>query len=34
VILVSKQKPVGFSFAPQADRTVRYRGDAIDVTFE
>ena len=34
VILVSKQKPVGFSFAPQPDRTVRYRGDAIDVTFE
>jgi len=34
VILVSKQKPVGFSFAPQPDRTVRYRGDAINLTFE
>jgi alpha-D-xyloside xylohydrolase len=34
VILVSKQKPVGFSFAPQPDRSVRYRGDAIDLAFE
>ena len=34
VILVSKQKPIGFSFAPQPDRSVRYRGDAIDLTFE
>jgi alpha-D-xyloside xylohydrolase len=34
VVVVSKQKPVGFSFAPQPDRTVRYRGTAMDVTFE
>jgi alpha-D-xyloside xylohydrolase len=34
VIVVSKQKPVGFSFAPQPDRSVRYVGDAIDLNFE
>ena len=34
VILVSKQKPVGFSFVPQPDRIVRYRGDTINLTFE
>jgi alpha-D-xyloside xylohydrolase len=34
VIMVSKQKPVGFSFAPQPDRSVRYRGDAIDLAFQ
>jgi alpha-D-xyloside xylohydrolase len=34
VILVSKQKPVGFSLAPQPDQTVRYRGDPIDLTFK
>jgi alpha-D-xyloside xylohydrolase len=34
VVVVSKQKPVGFSFAPQPDRTVRYHGDAMDLTFE
>jgi alpha-D-xyloside xylohydrolase len=33
VILVSKQKPVGCSFAPQPDRSVRYRGEAIDLSF-
>ncbi len=31
VVLVAKAKPVGFSFAPQADKTVRYHGDAIEV---
>jgi alpha-D-xyloside xylohydrolase len=34
VILVSKQKPAGFSFAPQPDRSVRYRGESIDLSFE
>ncbi len=33
VILVSKQKPVGFSLAPPPDRSVRYRGEAIDLSF-
>ena len=33
VILVSKQKPVGFSFAPPPDRAVRYRGQAIELSF-
>jgi hypothetical protein len=34
VILVSKQKPVGFSLASQPDRSVRYRGEAIDLSYE
>jgi alpha-D-xyloside xylohydrolase len=34
VILISKQKPVGFSLAPQPDRSVRYRGEAIDLSFK
>jgi hypothetical protein len=32
--MISKTKPVGFSFGPQPDRTVRYHGDALDLTFE
>ena len=31
VVLVSKAKPVGFSFAPKADKSVRYAGAAVDV---
>ena len=31
VVIVSKAKPVGFSFAPKADKTVRYAGAAVDV---
>jgi alpha-D-xyloside xylohydrolase len=34
VIVISRQKPVGFSFTPQPDRTVRYHGDAMDLTFD
>jgi alpha-D-xyloside xylohydrolase len=31
VVFVSKAKPVGYSPTPKADRTVRYRGDAVEV---
>jgi alpha-D-xyloside xylohydrolase len=31
VVFVSRTRPVGFSFAPRADRTVRYRGEAVEV---
>jgi alpha-D-xyloside xylohydrolase len=31
VVFVSKAKPVGFSFAPQPDRTVHYSGDEVVV---
>ena len=31
VILVSKGKPVGFSFAPKVDKSVRYDGAAVEV---
>jgi len=31
VVLVSKAKPVGFSFAPKADKSVRYDGAAIEL---
>jgi alpha-D-xyloside xylohydrolase len=31
IVLVSKQKPVGFSFTPKSDRTVRYRGEQVVV---
>lgn len=31
VVLVSKDKPVGFSFTPHADRTVPYHGAAVKV---
>jgi alpha-D-xyloside xylohydrolase len=33
VVLVSKDKPVGFSFTPKADQTIRYRGEAMEVRF-
>ncbi len=29
LVLVSKQKPVSFSFSPQVDRTVHYSGDKV-----
>jgi alpha-D-xyloside xylohydrolase len=31
VVLVSKAKPVGFSFTPKADKSVKYDGAAVDV---
>lgn len=31
VVLVSKDKPVGFSFTPKADKSVKYDGAAVDV---
>jgi len=31
VILVSKAKPVGFSFAPKADKSVRYDGTPVEL---
>jgi len=31
IVLVSKNKPVGFSFKPKADRSVRYNGEAVKV---
>jgi alpha-D-xyloside xylohydrolase len=31
VVLVSKAKPVGFSFAPKADKTIRYDGAPIEL---
>jgi alpha-D-xyloside xylohydrolase len=33
VVLVSKDKPVGFSFTPKADKSTRYDGAAVDVRF-
>jgi alpha-D-xyloside xylohydrolase len=34
LVFMSKAKPVGFSFAPQPDRTVHYRGDEVKVKLE
>jgi len=31
VVVVSKAKPVGFSFTPKADRTIRYDGAAVEL---
>jgi alpha-D-xyloside xylohydrolase len=31
VVLVSKAKPVGFSFTPKADKTIRYDGALIEI---
>jgi alpha-D-xyloside xylohydrolase len=31
VVLVAKGKPVGFTFTPKADKSVRYEGGAVDV---
>jgi alpha-D-xyloside xylohydrolase len=33
IVLITPQKPAGFSFAPVADKTVRYTGDAVTVQF-
>jgi hypothetical protein len=33
VVLVAKDKPVGFSFTPKADKSVPYNGTAVDVKF-
>ena len=34
VVLVTRDKPVGFSFTPTADRTVTYRGKELKVNFK
>jgi alpha-D-xyloside xylohydrolase len=34
VVLVCRGKAVGFSFTPRVDRTVRYRGEAVEVRLE
>jgi alpha-D-xyloside xylohydrolase len=31
VVLVSKEKPVGFSFSPKPDKTVHYDGNAVEL---
>ena len=31
VVFVSKEKPVGFSFTPKADKTTRYEGAPVEV---
>jgi alpha-D-xyloside xylohydrolase len=31
IVLVSKNKPVGFSFTPKADRSVRYSGEVVSL---
>jgi len=33
VVLVSPRQPVGFSFFPQADRSVRYHGESVTLSF-
>ncbi len=34
LVLVTKAKPVGFSFTPKPNQTVRYRGEAIEVRLQ
>jgi alpha-D-xyloside xylohydrolase len=34
VVLVSKDQPVGFSFEPRPDRTLRYEGAAVEIRLE
>jgi hypothetical protein len=34
VVRVAKTKPVGFSFEPKPDRSVRYDGAAVEVRLE
>jgi alpha-D-xyloside xylohydrolase len=34
VVLVTKNKPVGFSFTPEPDKSVRYQGKAVKVKFD
>jgi hypothetical protein len=31
VVFAGRAKPVGFSFTPTADRTVRYTGEVVSV---
>jgi hypothetical protein len=31
LVLVARTRPVGFSFAPTADRSVAYRGEPVSV---
>ena len=31
VVFVSKEKPVGFSFEPKIDKTIKYSGDPIEI---
>jgi alpha-D-xyloside xylohydrolase len=33
VVLISPSKPVGFTFEPRADQTVRYRGAKVELAF-
>jgi hypothetical protein len=33
VVLISKDKPVGFSLAPHPDKTVRYDGAPVSLKF-
>jgi alpha-D-xyloside xylohydrolase len=33
VVLVSKDRPVGFSFSPKPDKSTRYDGSAVDLRF-
>jgi alpha-D-xyloside xylohydrolase len=33
VVLVAKDKPVGFSFEPKADKSVKYDGNAVELKF-
>jgi alpha-D-xyloside xylohydrolase len=34
IVLVSQDRPVGFSFTPKADRTVRHTGEAVTARFD
>ncbi len=34
VVLVEKNKPVGFSFTPTPDQTVNYQGKSVKLTFK
>ena len=34
VVLVAKDKPVGFSFTPKADRSVKYSGNPVQIKFD
>ena len=34
LVLVSKARPVGFSFAPKPDRSLSYDGEAVSVRLE
>jgi alpha-D-xyloside xylohydrolase len=34
IVLVSKDRPIGFSFAPKPDRSLRYAGEAVTARFD